>query len=275
MPAIVWKGFISFGLVTFPVRLFSAARAEHVRFHMLHRDDLSRVRQVWYCAEEDKPIERADMVKGYEAAKDEFIVVEDAELKKIAPKTASAMEILQFVKEDEVDPIYYEASYYVGPEETVSKPYQLFLHALTETKHHAVAKLTMHSREHIVLIRPDDDALILHTLYYETELHEKNRPSTKSTAKLSAKELQMAKSLVEHLTAKFDPSEFHDTYRENVERLIEEKQKGKKISVVAKPKQAKVVDLMEALKKSLAAMPSQKHAKASGKTAKKTRKAAA
>src|SRR2546423_1759398 len=151
MPATVWKGYVSFGLVSFPIRLHSAARAESVHFHMLHKKDLSRVKEVWYCAEEDKPIQRDDIVKGYEAAKDEYVVVEDEDLKKIAPPTAATMEVLQFVKEDEVDPIYFETSYYVAPEEKVSKPYTLFLEALANTKHHAIAKVTMHNREHVVL----------------------------------------------------------------------------------------------------------------------------
>src|SRR4051812_32629728 len=127
MPAVVWKGFVSFGLVTFPVRLAAAARAEHVQFHMLHRKDLSRVKEVWYCAAEDKPIDRADMVKGYEIGKGDYVVVEDADLKKIAPPTATTMDIVQFVKEDEVDPVYFESSYYVAPEGALGKPYSLFV----------------------------------------------------------------------------------------------------------------------------------------------------
>src|SRR5579872_4461858 len=121
MAATVWKGYISFGLVSFPVRLFSAARPETVHFHMLHKKDLSRVKEVWYCAEEDERIDRSDMVKGYETGKGEYVVVEDEELKKIAPPTASTMEILQFVGRDDVDPIYFESSYYVAPEEKISK----------------------------------------------------------------------------------------------------------------------------------------------------------
>src|SRR5437762_5114074 len=114
MPATVWKGYISFGLVSFPVRLFSAARAEAVHFHMLHRKDLSRVKEVWYCAKENKPIERADIVKGYEASKGEYIVVEDEELKNAAPATAEAMEMLQVVREADVDPVQFETSDYVA-----------------------------------------------------------------------------------------------------------------------------------------------------------------
>src|ERR1700722_1162060 len=117
MPATVWKGFISFGLVSFPVRLYSAARAETVHFHMLHKKDLSRVKEVWYCVNEDKSIERADIVKGFETSKGKYVVVEDEELKQIAPTTATTMDILQFVASDEVDPVFFESSYYIAAEE--------------------------------------------------------------------------------------------------------------------------------------------------------------
>jgi DNA end-binding protein Ku len=155
-----------------------------------------------------------------------------------------------------VDPIYFESSYYVGPEENASKPYQLFLEALTLTKYHAIAKLAMHVREHIVLIRPAEGGMILHTLFYPDELHKANRVAPKSSSKLNPKEVELAKSLVQHLAAPFKPSEFRDEYRENIERLIEQKRKGKPISVTPSPKRAPVIDLMEALKRSLAANPS-------------------
>ncbi len=122
MPATVWKGYLSFGLVSFPVRLFSAARAESVHFHLLHKKDLSRVKEIWYCAEENKPIERADIIKGYEVEKGEYVTVEDEELRKIAPTTATTMEVLQFVASDDVDPLLFESSYYVAPEEKVLRP---------------------------------------------------------------------------------------------------------------------------------------------------------
>jgi DNA end-binding protein Ku len=187
MPATVWKGFISFGLVSFPIRLFSAARPDHIRFNMLHRKDRSRIKEVWYCAKEDKPVGRADIVKGYEVSKGEYVVVEDEELKKIAPATATTMEILQFVRDQEVDPIYFESSYYVAPDETVSKPYELFLQALTETRYEAIAKVTMHNREHTVVIRATDGGLLLHTLFYPNELRAANRPDVKSGKKASGK----------------------------------------------------------------------------------------
>lgn len=247
---MVWKGFISFGLVSFPVRLFAAARAESVHFHMLHKKDLSRVKSVWYCAEENKPIERSEIVKGYETDKNDYVVVADDELKKIAPPTATTMEIIQFVRSDEVDPIFFESSYYVAPEDKTAKPYSLFIAALTQTGHHAIAKIAMHNREHVVLIRPAEGGLVLHTLYYEGELNKDNKgEGAKST--YSEKELDLAKSLVEHLAAPFKPEEFSDSYRENVERLIEQKQKGRKVTAFRQPKPAPVTDLMEALKRSL------------------------
>lgn len=271
MPATVWKGYLSFGLVSFPVRLFSAARAETVHFHMLHKRDLSRIKEVWYCAAENKPVDRTDIVKGYEASKGEYVVVEDEELKKIAPPTATTMEVLQFVGSDEVDPLFFESSYYVAPEEKVSKPYALFLAALSEAKRDAIAQLVMHNREHIVLIRPSAGTLVLHTLYYVNELHKANKASAPKD-KFTAKELDMAKSLMAHLTAPFRPDQFHDTYRENVERMIEEKKKGRKITAVKQSRKAPVIDLMEALQRSLKMSPPSNKSRKAGERSKETAK---
>ena len=168
MPATVWKGYLSFGLVSFPIRLFSAARPEPVHFHLLHKKDLSRVHEVMYCAAEDKPLDRSEIVKGYEYEKNRYVVVEPDELKQIAPPTASVMEILQFVRMDEIDPIFFESSYYVSPEEAVSKPYSLLLEAMKDTKYDAVAKVAMHGREHIVILRPRQQGMMLHTMYFAT-----------------------------------------------------------------------------------------------------------
>lgn len=270
MPATVWKGYLSFGLVSFPVRLFSAARSESVHFHMLHKKDLSRVKEVWYCAEENKPIDRSEMVKGYEESKGSYVVVEDADLKKIAPPTATTMEIVQFVASGDVDPIFFEHSYYVAPEEKVSKPYGLFMAALKDTKHQAIARVAMHNREHVVLIRPAEGGLLMHTLFYPDELHASHQVEAPK-AQYTAKELEMAKSLIGHLTAPFKPAQFHDTYRENVERLIEEKKKGHKITTVKQPRKAPVVDLMEALQQSLKSVEGAAKQTSPARSAKKTK----
>jgi DNA end-binding protein Ku len=271
MAATVWKGSISFGLVSFPVRLLSAARREGVHFHMLHSKDMSRVKEVWYCAEENKPIGRSEMIKGYETAKGKYVTVDDADLKKIAPTTASTMEILQVVKSSEVDPVYFDASYYVVPDAKAEKAYVLFIAALEETKQNAVAKLAMHNREYTVLIRPSRNGLMLHTLFYKDELHEASQAAG-AEARYTAKELNLAKSLVSALAAPFKPAQFHDTYRENVEHLIEQKQKGQKVTSIKQPKKAPVVDLMKALQQSLKSV-SGGHSTAASKT--KTRRRAA
>ena len=267
MASIVWKGYISFGLVSFPVKMFSAGRSETVRFHMLHRKDLSRVKEVLYCAEENKPIERSDIVKGYETGNEEYVVVESEELKAIAPATESNMEIVQFVREAEVDPIYFERSYYVAPGDDISKPYVLFVKALEETKYSAIAKISMHNREHVVLIRSTEDQLVLHTLFYEDELHPQNKVSVAAKVNSTRKELDLAGKLIHQLAGPFKPGDFRDAYRENVERLIEQKKKGKKISLVPKPRRGKVIDLMEALRQSLKSSgpPARKESKSKAK----------
>ena len=251
MAASVWKGYLSFGLVSFPVRLAAAARRDPIRFHMLHRSDRSRIKEVWYCAAENKPIDRTEIVKGYEYGKDKYVLVEDAEIKKMAPPTAETIEILQFLRMNDVDPIFLDKSYYVLPEEKVSKPYSLFLAAMIETKYYAIARIAMHGREHIVVIRPAFHGLALHTLYYVDELNKPAEAAGKDKSSFNQKELDMAKKLIESLVAPFKPSEFHDRYRDNLERLIEQKQHGKKVTAISRPKAAPVVDILDALKRSL------------------------
>jgi len=270
MPSSVWKGYLSFGLVSFPVRLLAAAREETVHFHMLHQKDLSRVKEVWYCREEDKPLQRDQIVKGDEFAKEQYVVVEDEDLKKIAPPTARVMEILQFVRGTEVDPILFDKSYYVESDDAVHKPYALLLHAMNETKQYAVAKVAMHGREHVVIIRPTRDGMVLHTMYYEDELHKANQPARPGEEKYSPKETELAKRLIETLTSPFRLDEFHDTYRENILKMIEQKQKGHKVTPIRQPRVAPVVDLMAALQASLDKSAGQRAGAGEKKTAKST-----
>lgn len=251
MPATVWKGYISFGLVSFPVRLSAAARPETAHFHMLHEKDLSRVKEVFYCAEEEKPLDRQEIVKGYEYEKGKYVVVTQDDLEKIAPPTARVMEIIQFVKSAEVDPIFLEKSYYVAPDEDVSKPYSLLAQSMRTTGYDAIAKVAMHGREHIVIIRATRDGLVLHTMYFVDELHEANKvPSTQKD--FNKRELELSEKLIQTLAAPFQPKEFHDQYRENVAEMIERKRKGQKIKAAPRTKVAPVVSIMDALKKSLA-----------------------
>lgn len=251
MPATVWKGYLTFGLVSFPIRLFAAARPEPVHFHLLHKKDLSRVKEVMYCAAEDKPLDRSEIVKGYEYEKNEYVVVEPEDLEKMAPPTASVMEILQFVRIEEVDPIFLEKSYYVAPEEAVSRPYSLLLEAMRQTSYDGLAKVAMHGREHIVILRPAEHGIVLHTMYFVDELHKANEVAAPKTAKFEKKEVDLAKKLIETLAGSFKPEQYHDEYKKNVEELIEKKRKGQKVTPIRQPKKAPVIDLMQALQQSL------------------------
>ncbi|HZU28888.1 MAG TPA: Ku protein [Bryobacteraceae bacterium] len=252
MASTVWKGHIAFGLVSFPVRLYSAARGESISFNQLHKTDHSRVKQVLYCAAEDKPIPRSDIVKGYEYEKDRWVVVEDEEIKKMAPPTAKVMEILEFVKTDEVDPLYFESSYYIAPDEAGEKPYAMLYEAMRRTGYVGVAKVAMHNREHIVIFRPGPTGLIMHTMYYSHEVRKIDEFRT-DTRLASDKEMQLATLLIESLAASFEPDKYKDAYRENIQALIDAKVAGKQIVAPPEPVTAKVIDIMEALRQSLAA----------------------
>jgi len=251
MASTVWKGHLTFGLVSFPVKLYSAARSESISFNQLHKSDNSRVRQVLYCAAEDKPIPRTEIVKGYEYEKDRYVVIEDEEIKKVAPQTAKVMEIQEFVKADAVDPIYLETSYYMAPDEAGEKPYALLFDALKKSGYMGIAKVTMHNREHVVILRPGANGVLLHTMYFSHEIRKVDEFRT-DLSLVKEKELALAQSLVEALAAEFEPDKYKDSYRENLLQMIESKKEGKEIVATPEPRQEKVVDILEALKASLA-----------------------
>src|SRR5882762_8763561 len=251
MASSVWKGHLTFGLVSFPVRLFSAARGETVSFHLLHKPDHSRIKQITYCQAEDKPVPRTDLVKGYEYEKDHYVVVEDEDIKKVAPKTAKVMEILEFVKADQVDPVYLESSYYVAPDEGGEKPYALLFQAMKESSYYAVAKVAMHNREHIIVLRPGAKGILSHTMYYQDEIRQVEEFRT-DTSLVKEKELAMAKMLISSLEENFEPQKYHDSYRDNLKKMIEDKIEGRKVVEIPTERVAPVIDIMEALKKSLA-----------------------
>lgn len=254
MAASVWSGYLTFGLISMPVRLYSGARGERISFHMLHRDDLTRIKQQLYCPADDRVVERDEIVKGYEYRKGEYVVIEPDEIKKIEPKTAKAMEILQFVKAEEVDPIYFESSYYMKPEEAGARPYALLSEAMSKSGYMAIAKLTMHNREYTVILRPFKRGLMLHTMYYADEVRDVEGFG-EERADLKEGEMKVAHQLIEALADKFDPDRFHDTFQDNLKALIKARLEGKEIEEVEQPaRPAPVVDLMEALKQSLAQM---------------------
>lgn len=257
--ASVWTGYLAFGLISMPVRLFAGARGSRVSFHMLHRDDHVRVKQQLICPEEDKVVGRDEIVKGYEYQKGEYVVIEADEIKKIEPKTAKAMEILEFVKAEDVDPVYFESSYYLMPEEAGRRPYALLVRALEQSQYLAVAKLTMHNREYTVLLRPTQGGLMLHTMFYQDEVRRAENFGETGRIELKDAEVKVAHQLIEALAAKWEPQKYYDTFEENVKKLIKARLEGREVTPVEKPgKPAKVVDLMAALKQSLAQMDKKK-----------------
>ncbi len=250
MASTVWKGHLTFGLVSLPVKLYSAARSETVSFNQLHKTDHSRIKQVIFCQAEDKMVPRSELVKGYEYEKDRYVVIEDDEIKKVAPKTAKTMEILEFVKTGQVDPIFLESSYYLAPDEAGEKPYALLFEALRQTGYVGLARIAMHNREHIVILRPGERGILMHTMYYTDEIRKVDEFRT-DTSILKEKELELARTLIESLAADFEPEKYKDTYRENLKTMIEAKVQGREIVETPQPTLAPVVDIMEALKKSL------------------------
>jgi DNA end-binding protein Ku len=252
MPSSVWSGYLTFGLISMPVRLFSGARSSSISFHMLHRTDKSRLKQQYVCQAEGVVVDRSDTVKGYEFRKDEYVVIEPEEIKKIEPKTAKTMEILEFVKASEVDPVYFESSYYMLPEEAGRRPYALLTKALEESEYVAIAKLTMHNREYTVFLRPQQGGMMLHTMYYKDEVKEVEGFGAPDV-ELKEAEVKVAHQLIEALAAEWDPEKYHDEFQENLKKLIQTKLEGGKVVEIEKPKKlAPVVDLMSALKASLA-----------------------
>ena len=251
MASSVWKGHLTFGLVSFPVRLFSAARGETISFNLLHKQDHSRIKQVIYCQAKDKPVPRSELVKGYEYEKDHYVEVDEEDIKKVAPKTAKVMELLEFVKAEQVDPIYLESSYYMAPDEGGQKPYALLFQALRETKYYGIAKVAMHNREHIVILRPNGKGVVLHTMFYADEIRQVDEFST-DISQVKEKELALAKMLIDSLTAEFEPEKYQDTYRANLQTMIQAKLEGQQVVATPTPHIAPVIDIMEALKRSLA-----------------------
>lgn len=248
-----WKGYVSFGLISVPIQLYAAARASHIAFHEIHKKCGHRVHQQLYCPYDKEVVSRDEIALGYEVAKDKYILVEPAELKKLEPPSSTVMEIVQFVKLSEVDPLYYNTSYFAVAEEAGRRAYALLARAMADMGCGAIAKATMHLREHSVIIRPFQNGLILHTLYYPKEIHEAKGFGAISGQTVKKQELGLAEQFMKGLLKPFRPDQFRDEYAERVQQLIESKRKGKAGPAPEQaPHMAPVIDLMSALKKSLA-----------------------
>src|SRR5882757_3193825 len=251
MATTVWKGHLTFGLISMPVRMFAAARGERISFNQLHKECHSRLKQPLFCPVCNRNVERSEIVKGYEYEKDQYALFSEEELDKIEPPSAKVMEILEFVRLSEMDPLYFDSSYYLSPEDAGVKAYQLLMKAMEESGYGAIAKLTMHQREHIVIVRPGTRGMTLHTMFYSNEIRAAESVPT-DKIEVKDQEKKLAQQLIESLAAPFEPQKYRDEYQENLKAMITAKLKGQQVTEVAQPHLAPVIDLMEALKKSLA-----------------------
>jgi len=279
MPRTMWKGAISFGLVTIPVAVYPATEEKTLRFNQIHEEDGGRIRMKRTCSVDGEEVPYDEIVKGYEYEKDRYVVLTDEDFDKVPVESSRAIDIVQFVDLDEIDPMLYKKSYYLVPDETGAKAYALLREALSQDNKVGIAKVSFRDKEHLAALRFKDESFVLETMYWPDEIRAADFGGVDVDVKVRAQELEMARQLIENLTAGWDPEEFTDEYREALLRIVEAKISGEEIEVVEAEPTAKVVDLMEALKASVAAAKKQtgngdetpaKRSPAKKSTAKKT-----
>lgn len=247
-----WRGYVSFGLVTIPIKLYTATEVKDVRFRLLHRECLTPIKNQRYCPYHERVIEWSDVVRGYEISKNRFVPITDEELENIPIDTSGNVNITGFVQLPEIDPIYYEHSYYAVPDEGGAKAFLLLEESLREANRVAVGKVVIREKEHLVAMRPFKGAMVLSTLYYADEVRALERlEELPVEAKIHPNERKMAVQLVENLSMEFKVDEFHDDYREALAGLIEAKSKGEVVEASKPETPGKVIDLMEALRRSV------------------------
>ena len=253
-PHPLGSGTISFGLVSIPVRLYTAAVSGSVSFNLLHATCGSRIKQQTFCPTCNEVIERAALVRGYEFAKDQYVRVADDELKALEGEASRVIDIAEFVPLGTVDPIYFEKTYYLGPDKGGEKPYRLLADAMAKSERVALAKFVMRGKESLVLIRSAQDGLMLHTMYFADEVRSFNEVDRGQAAKLKEGELEMALKLLDGLSGEaFEPERYQDEYRQRVLDLLTTKVEGRPARAAGPRKErSQVIDLMEALKESLA-----------------------
>jgi DNA end-binding protein Ku len=252
MASSVWKGMISFGLVSIPIRLFAAARTKRTYLHQIHKDCHTRLKQPLFCPHCDRTVDRSEVIKGYEYETGQYVLIDGEEIKKLTPPSGKTMEIITFLDQADVDAIYFDSSFMALPEAHAEKPYRLLLKALEDTKKMGVAKVTMHQREYTIFIRARNNGLTLHTMFYQNEIAAVEGYGKTDDVKLKPEEVKLADQLVESLSAPFKPETYKDEFQERLNELIEAKLKGKTVAAVPKTGKAPVIDMMQALKKSLA-----------------------
>jgi DNA end-binding protein Ku len=250
----IWSGSISFGLINIPVKLQSAIETTSIDFNLLSKKDMAPIKYARIDTKTGEEVPWKEVVKGYQYAKGKYVVVTDEDFEKASPAKSKSIDIIQFTKEEEIDPIYFEKPYYVLPAKGAEKTYQLLLRALDKTKTVGVAEFMLRDREHVCTIKAGDGILILNQLRYQEEIKEVPELAKPSKEKISEKEVQLAVKLIDQLTAKFNPEDYRDTYIDQLKKVIKAKAAGKQIHI-AEPKTEtthdNVKDLMDVLKQSL------------------------
>jgi DNA end-binding protein Ku len=252
MPRSIWNGLISFGMVSIPVKLFTATDSKDISFHLLHRECNSRLKQLRWCPVCEREVEWGETVRGYEYAKEQHVIMSDEDFDKLPLPSKRTIELAAFVKAEEIDPVYYEKSYYLEPDEVGIKPFALLMKALKEKSLTAVAKIAIRNKERLCALRPMDGTLMLETLYYPDEIRVE-RGTEAPEVQVSDRELEMASTLIDLLADSFEPEKYQDDYRRALMEIIEAKLQGEEFVEAPVAAPAKVTDLMAALKASVEA----------------------
>jgi DNA end-binding protein Ku len=252
-PRAMWKGAISFGLVTIPVSVYPATEEKSLRFNQLHDVDLGRIRYKRVCSIDGQEVEYDHIVKGYEVEKDRYVVLTDEDLEAVPVRSSRAIDIQQFVDLSEIDPVLYKKSYYLVPDETGAKAYALLRRALTEENKVGIAKVSFRDKEHLAALRFKGDVFVLETMYWPDEIREASFDTLGRDEDIRPNEVRMAKQLIESLTEPWDPTRYRDEYREALLELVEKKLAGEPIEAPEEAPPARIVDLMAALKASVEA----------------------
>ena len=271
----LWKGAITFGLISIPVRLYSAVQEKSLKFHLMHEEDGGRIKYERVCSKCGKKVSWDDLVKGYEYSKDHYVTFTDDELEGLDVDSIRAIDVVAFVPLTDIDPIYFNKTYYVAPEQAGLKAYRLLADALEAEGQVGVAKVALRDKEHLATVRLKDDVFVLETMHWPDEIRAPEFEELDKKVKIQDSEVKMARQLIQQLSAEFDPSEFADEYRAKLEELVQAKVEGAEVTVAAEPQEepTKVVDLMEALKASVEEAKKKKATGAKKKTT--TRKASA
>jgi DNA end-binding protein Ku len=259
----IWSGVISFGLVSVPVRMYTATESKELKFHFLDRRDMAPIGYDKVNKETGESVDPDNIVRGFEVDKGRYVELTEEDIDRLDIELTHAIDICDFVSIDEIDPIYFRKAYYLLPQEGAEKPYRLLVKALEETGRVAIAKVVIRNKQHLAAIRPVEGTLVLETMYYADEVRQ---PEQAPRPQVREPEVEMAKTLIENLAAKWDPGKYHDRYRSELLDLLQKKAKGQKLPEPSTEEGGEVIDLMEALRQSVAATKKRRAAPAGRKT---------